>query len=326
MEQSSPSRTLLEQLIRSRTATLAELCEEFHKIARELGEPATLTPRHLQRLASGARTGAMPTTRRVLEAMWNEPFVRLIGPSQATQADLSAEYGQQKCDLHSVSSISVNQTPKSHKYLDLDFVSVSTDTFNGDTSDALAMRAFRAADMQVGGGHLYASVVKYLHTEVAPRLFGSGHDSQFLFAAASALTEMAGWMAHDAGRDNSAQHHFVRALDFAKLGCDHQLRAHVRASMSHLAHHHGQPDRAVRLARAGQEALHSAGSHNSELQARLLAMEARGFAALGQPAECGQLLDRAEQALSAPADEPLSQWVSRFDEGSLAIEAARCML
>jgi transcriptional regulator with XRE-family HTH domain len=60
--------------------------------------------------------------------------------------------------------------------------------------DAAAMRAFRSADLQVGGGHLYASVVRYLHTDVAPRIFGTdnGTDNGTAFTAAGALTEMAG--------------------------------------------------------------------------------------------------------------------------------------
>ncbi|MGH3327417.1 MAG: helix-turn-helix domain-containing protein, partial [Streptomycetales bacterium] len=202
---------------------------------------------------------------------------------------------------------------------------VTSTTINA-TSDAAAMRAFRAADMQIGGGSLYSAVVKYLHTEVAPRMFGSNHDhdGKLVFTAAAALTEMAGWMAHDAGRDNRAQQHFTQALNLVKLGADRQLEAHTLASMSHLAHHAGQPAEAVRLARAGQEALHG-GPRNPDLEARLLAMEARGHGALRQPTECRQVLNRAERALSARPDEPLSQWVSRFDEGSLASEAARCM-
>jgi hypothetical protein len=58
--------------------------------------------------------------------------------------------------------------------------------------DGAAMRAFRSADLQVGGGHLYASVIKYLQSSVAPRLFGSddGADHRVVFTAAAALTEM----------------------------------------------------------------------------------------------------------------------------------------
>jgi hypothetical protein len=54
------------------------------------------------------------------------------------------------------------------------------------------MRAFRSADLQAGGGHMYASVIRYLQADMAPRLFGSdaGSDDRSLFTAAAALTEM----------------------------------------------------------------------------------------------------------------------------------------
>lgn len=194
------------------------------------------------------------------------------------------------------------------------------------TVDASAMQAFRAADRQVGGGHLYATVINYLNTKVAPRLFGNDHSSEgpHVFTAGAALTEMAGWMAHDAGRDGRAQLHFGRAFDLVQIGGDHQLGAHILASMSHLAHHLGQPDKAVRLARRGRTLLRD-GPQQPELEARLLAMQARGCAALREPASCTQLLAQAETVLCGDYAEPPSSWISHFDEGSLASETARCM-
>jgi transcriptional regulator with XRE-family HTH domain len=194
--------------------------------------------------------------------------------------------------------------------------------------DAAAMRAFRSADLHVGGGHLYATVIRYLQAEVAPRLFGShdGTDHRTVFTAAAALTEMAGWMAHDAGRDTVARQHFGRSLALAGVGGDQQLSAHVLGSMSHLASHLGQPDEAIVLARQGQAVLQAAPEHPG-LQARLLALEARGFAAHDSTgaADCVQLLLRAEKTLDSAPGGPSSPWVSQFDEGSLASEAARCM-
>ncbi len=194
--------------------------------------------------------------------------------------------------------------------------------------DAAAMQAFRSADLQVGGGHLYASVTKYLQADVAPRLFGSSHgaDNRAVFTAAAALTEMAGWMAHDAGRDAIAKQHFGRSLALVQVGGDHQLSAHVLGSMSHLASHLDQPDEAIELARQAQAILQTGSAHPG-LEARLLALEARGFA--GQDNKdadkCVKLLLRAEKTLENTPAEPPSPWVSHFDEGSLASEAARCM-
>lgn len=189
------------------------------------------------------------------------------------------------------------------------------------------MHGFRAADRQVGGGHLYATVLSYLQTAVAPRLFGvAGGSQQNIFVAASGLTEMAGWMAHDAGRDEAAGQHFQRSLGLASAGGDGQLTAHVIGSMSHLALHQGESARAVSFARLGQEVLAQAPPHPG-LAARLLALEARGLAALPQPehAECAKVMLRAEQALDQDHTEPPSPWTSRFDEGSLASEAARSL-
>ncbi|WP_165953628.1 hypothetical protein [Streptomyces sp. 8K308] len=57
------------------------------------------------------------------------------------------------------------------------------------------------ADRQLGSGHLYNAVTHYLAATMGPKIFGSravpGMNETFL--AAAALTEMAGWMAHDPG-------------------------------------------------------------------------------------------------------------------------------
>ncbi|MGZ0147950.1 hypothetical protein ACXJJ3_12845 [Kribbella sp. WER1] len=195
-----------------------------------------------------------------------------------------------------------------------------------DESDVLAMQSFRSADRQVGGGHLYSAVVKYLNTDVGPRLFGGDYtaENSAIFTAAAGLTEMAGWMAHDAGRDDRAYNHFLRAFDLSKAGQDHQLRVHVLASMSHLAHHRAKPEEAIRFAQAGEQGL-TQGPANPELSARVFAMQARGHAALGRERQTLELLGKAEDALGESHSEEPSMWVSHFDEGALASEAARCM-
>ncbi|GLY97730.1 helix-turn-helix transcriptional regulator [Actinoplanes sp. NBRC 103695] len=207
-------------------------------------------------------------------------------------------------------------------------ISLSVDSLVAPgASPAAALEAFRAADRRNGGGHLYAAVVRYLQTKVAPKLFGVDHggDSRFDFTVAAALTEMAGWMAHDAGHDRSAEHHFTRSLGLARVGGDRQLDVHVLASMSHLAHHRQKPHDAARLARRGRHLL-TRTPRQPELEARVIAMEARASAALGRSKECAQRIIDAECALSATAGVERSPWTSHFDEGSLACEAARCLL
>lgn len=196
---------------------------------------------------------------------------------------------------------------------------------NGSTY-ASAMQSFRAADRQVGGGHLYATVVSYMQAEVAPRLLeiSPNGESQHAFTAAAGLTEMAGWMAHDAGRDQVAGQHFGRALDLVKLGTDRQLGVHILASMSHLANHRGKSAEAIQYAERGRRVL-ARGSRLPQLEARLLAMQARGFAGLGRRDESTRLLGEAERLVERSPEVMPSTWVSSFDEGSLANEASRCL-
>ena len=193
--------------------------------------------------------------------------------------------------------------------------------------DMVAMQSFRAADKKVGGAYLYATVVNYLHTQLAPRLLDVSHDpdTRRVFNSAASLAELAGWMAHDAGNDATAWQHFERSLDLAKIGRDRQLAAHIYASMSHLAHHRHQPQRAIQLARRGHGQLHGL-PPQSPLHAQLFTMQAKGMATLGHANECTTLLMDAEKALDGPADaHENSPWVNDFDEGSFAHEAARCM-
>ena len=192
-------------------------------------------------------------------------------------------------------------------------------------ADLIAMHSFRAADKQVGGHTMYGQVTAYLHTQLAPRLFGTAPvaDRGAMFAAAAALTEMAGWMAHDAGNDGIAATHFGHSLDLAQLGGDTQLTAHIAGSRAHLALHQNNAGEAIIVARDGLTFISSAAA--PRLTARLYAMQARGHAALGDASECRAYLARATAALSRTEPEQPSPWVSHFDEGALAAEAARCM-
>ncbi|GAA1237038.1 hypothetical protein [Streptomyces rhizosphaericus] len=191
-----------------------------------------------------------------------------------------------------------------------------------------AMESFRLADRQLGGGHVYRSVVQYLNTVVAPGLFGAtdnGGDSETVFGAAVVLTEMAAWMAHDAGRDELASGHFDRALRLAQSLTDMTAGANVMVGMSHLALQTGRVNAAADLAQDGLARL-AAGPQVPALSARLHAMEARALAQLNAGAEAQRALDAAREALALARTTPASRWVSPFDEASLASEAASVLL
>jgi transcriptional regulator with XRE-family HTH domain len=188
-----------------------------------------------------------------------------------------------------------------------------------DGSDLAAMDAFRTADRQAGGGRLYAAVVQHLSEHVAPRLVDAD-SGQVVFAAAAALTEMAGWMAHDSGHDDLAERHFSRALPLARASDDLPLAAHVAASHSHLALQTDDPVGAAHWARTGLD-LAARAPRIPALAARLHTMHARAFAASAQHVPAGRALEQAQKALEAIADAQ-HPWLSPFDKAALASEMA----
>ncbi|MFG2944669.1 helix-turn-helix domain-containing protein [Streptomyces adustus] len=190
-----------------------------------------------------------------------------------------------------------------------------------DGDDLEAMDHFRSADRQTGGGRLYGAVVRHLSDRVAPRLVDLGSGPQ-VFAAAAALTEMAGWMAHDSGRDDHAAQHFARALPLARTSGDMPLAAHVAASSSHLARESGDTAGAVGWARAGLD-LAAQGPRIPALTARLHTMQARALAVAAQRTPAARALGAAHGDLdAAAAGHP---WLSPFDAAAMASEAALIM-
>ncbi|MBC7269994.1 MAG: helix-turn-helix transcriptional regulator [Dietzia sp.] len=188
-----------------------------------------------------------------------------------------------------------------------------------DGDDLTAMDAFRSADRQTGGGRLYWAVVQHLRDRVAPRLVGLS-DGDGVFAAAAALTEMAGWMAHDGGRDSDAVGHFGRALALAQTGGDLPLAAHVAASLSHIVLQGDDAPGAARWAQTGLN-LAGRGPRIPVLASRLHTMQARAMAAGNQNTAAHRALDQARRDFDASADNR-HPWLSPFDLGRLASEAA----
>ncbi|MFD3912421.1 helix-turn-helix domain-containing protein [Streptomyces sp. NPDC058603] len=188
-----------------------------------------------------------------------------------------------------------------------------------DGDDLAAMDAFRTADRQTGGGRLYGAVVRHLGDRVAARLVDADSGPQ-IFAAAGALTEMAGWMAHDSGQDDLAARHFARALPLARTSGDLPLAAHVAASSSHLALQTGDASRAAHWAQTGLDLVYQ-GPRIPALTARLHTMRARALAAAFQHVPAARSLEQALGALDASADYE-HPWLSPFDAAALASESA----
>ncbi|MFI0151697.1 XRE family transcriptional regulator [Streptomyces lydicus] len=196
---------------------------------------------------------------------------------------------------------------------------VAGPALEADGNDLAAIDAFRSADKQTGGGRLYGAVIRHLKENIASRLVDASSEPQ-VFAAAAALSEMAGWMAHDSGRDGWAQRHFARALPLARTSGDVPLAANIAASSSHLALQVGEVGEAVHWAKVGLR-FADQGPQIPPLIARLHSMHARALAVADQGTVALLELERAHHALTGSA-EATHPWISPFDEASLASESA----
>ena len=93
--------------------------------------------------------------------------------------------------------------------------------------------------------------------------------------------------------------------------------------MSHLAGQFHQATDAVRIAQVGLTHAER-GPARQRLSARLHAMSARGFAMQGDAEASRQALIDAERVLERLHEDAPAEWISQFDEASLAGEAALC--
>lgn len=184
---------------------------------------------------------------------------------------------------------------------------------------------FRRIDNQLGGGHARSSVVQYLADEVAPLLKHgaySGPVGQGLFAAASEMTLLAGWMAYDLEQHPVAQRYLIQALRLAQAAGDHVLGGEILAAMAAQAAYLGDGSGAVDLARAAARSARFAGS--GALLSESLAAEAHGHAQVGDARRCAMTLSLAHQALDTSRDEP--EFLAYYDGAYLAAKTGRALL
>ncbi|MEV4383560.1 hypothetical protein [Streptosporangium sp. NPDC049644] len=175
-----------------------------------------------------------------------------------------------------------------------------------------ARQEFRQLDHAHGGGYALSWLEQYLTIEVDPLLQGRYSDSvgRELFNVSAALTDMAGWMAMDAGHQGLAQRYYIQAAALAKHSGDTAYGAYVLGNMATQALFLGETRTAVRLARSARDTGGRAIPHT--LTARIAVTEARAHALIGDSHETRRVLRIADQAMehSVPAQDP--DWLGVF--------------
>jgi hypothetical protein len=184
---------------------------------------------------------------------------------------------------------------------------------------------FSRVDQRRGGGHARTAVVQYLTSDVASYLRGVYADNrvrQEMFAAASELAYLSGWMAFDNTEHPTAQAYFTLAVKLAAEADDPPMAGHVLRAMAHQAVDLGHPQHALELAAASVDGnRYTLASHRE--RALLRVVHARALAATGQKQAAASALLQAEDDLAAAGsgdDEPGR--VFFFAEASLAHETA----
>lgn len=168
-------------------------------------------------------------------------------------------------------------------------------------------------------------MVHYLTTDVACFLRGTFADDQVrrdMFATASELAYLAGWMSFDTADQIIAQRYFAVAVKLAAEADDAPMVGHVLRAMAHQAVDLGHVRQAVELASASMSGARYTSASARE-RALLGVVHARALSASGQKRAAAAELVRAEDNLARAErgdDEP--DRVFFFGEASLAHETA----
>jgi len=195
-------------------------------------------------------------------------------------------------------------------------------------SDVERLRAMRQTfdrlDSTYGGAHARNALVQYLRTEL-PRLLRARGDATVrrqMFSAASESTQLAAWMAYDAGLHGLAQRYFIQALGLADAGEDRLLAASILDAMSHQAAFLGRYREAANMARAARLGTQSAGV--PILTSHFHIMEARALARAGDAAGSDEAMGAAVRHFERHTAGDGPEWISYFDAAELAAELGHC--
>jgi hypothetical protein len=286
-------QTVLEYLLWQRDQTYEEIAADFVEQAQRMGEQASMSPRHLRRLAKGERINCTPVTRRVLQSMFGQPLATLLRP------------WDERGDL-------VTTTARG--------TTVVLPQVNPE--EMLAMAASRARNFALLAGQtdlsdetleqVYEDVrhlcVAYPQQPLAALIGDLVSTQDILFSLlerrqrphhARQLHLLAGITggllakaSHDVSDPHSALTHARTAYLNADIADHNGLRGWIRGLQALITYWDGQLRQSVRYAQAGAEPAQLAGSTASVW---LAVSEARAWAALGNVPAARRAIEDSER-------------------------------
>ncbi|APU17797.1 MULTISPECIES: hypothetical protein [Actinoalloteichus] len=298
-----PPRTLLGELIRQRGQTAEEFSETAERFAREHGMDATLSVRHVQRLASGHRADGKPlgqvrpVTRRLLEEMFGVPIDRLLQPAQvepsedATTADVVRELRAR---------IAAGRT------------------VDADTVALLRQRLdiTRVLDRRLGGTTLLGELRGQI--DQLERLLSDVLREPTRSELAALLVDastLAAWQSLDQGETGQAWNHYNRARAAAREAESRSLEAYASASQAVVLLDIGETAEAVELTDHARRI--ATGKASRLLAAWLAAGHGEALATCGEDVKSLALFDAASDSLCVGEDSAETPYLV-FDATHLA--------
>lgn len=286
---------MLEHLLWQQDRTYEEVAAEFDHQARQLNEDATLSARHLRRLASGQRSNTTPVTRRVLQAMFGKPLNVLLQPWDALSPDakqmssgLVVAAGQPDVDKELISlaarraksfALTANQgnlTAEAMDQIHDDVRQLATDYPQRPLSEMLA-------DLVQTQETLYSVLENRQRPDQARQLY-------FLTGVASGLLAKA---SHDLADPHAAMAQARTAFLCADNADHNGLRAWIRGLQSLVSYWAGRHRESVKFAQSGAEFAALSGNTST---VSLAVSEARAWAALGNASATHTAIRRAEDS------------------------------
>jgi len=179
-------------------------------------------------------------------------------------------------------------------------------------------RLYELDDQYGGAGGNYELALRSLRRlrRVLHRASYGPSTGEALHTLAGELTEHAGWLAFDAGRQAEARYWWLDALHTARQDGKDRVSVVVLGSMSQQASELGWSREAIESAQAAQQAAEPWGT--PRLHSVLLAWEALGHARSGDERASRQALLRAGALLGAGRRDGDPPWLTWWDEADLA--------
>lgn len=303
-------RTVLEHLLWQQDRTYEELANDFLACARNIGENATISARHLARLARGERSGAgtNPATRRVLQKMFGRTIDDLLKPWAPTTTldELSVTVTRGAVALSGPDDerrVLAMAAQRARKFALL----AGQSTAGGEVIDQLHDDVHRLAlaypqqplasvlgDLVDTQDSIFTLLEQRQRPQRARQLYFLGSVVGGLLAKAS----------HDLA-DSYAAMAQARTAYLCADNADHDgLRAWLRGQQSLIAYWAGRPWEAVRYAQSGGEFAATAGTTTAIW---LPMNEARAWAALGNAEKTKAAIERAERSWDAVQGDDLDE-------------------